>query len=81
VSGSRGHPASRHTYARNLLKTITFGHSVKGDSFIPELIAYYQRGQLPLDRLVRTYPMSQINQAIRDQQEGECVKVVLLPGA
>jgi aryl-alcohol dehydrogenase len=73
----------------NMLKSITFGHSVKGiiegdsdpDSFIPELVEYYRRGQLPLERLVKTYPISAINQAIRDQHDGACVKVVLLPGA
>jgi aryl-alcohol dehydrogenase len=71
----------------NMLKAITFGHSVKGiiegdsdpDTFIPEMIALHQAGRLPFDRLVRTYRFSEINQAIRDQHAGECVKVVLIP--
>lgn len=62
------------------------GHTVKGiiegdsdpDSFIPELFKFHLNGQLPLERLVRTYPLSDINQAIADQREGLCVKVVLL---
>jgi aryl-alcohol dehydrogenase len=62
------------------------GHTVKGiiqgdsdpDSFIPELFKLHLQGQLPLERLVRTYPLSDINQAIVDQHEGRCIKVVML---
>jgi aryl-alcohol dehydrogenase len=62
------------------------GHTVKGiiegdsdpDSFIPELFKLHLHGQLPLERLIHTYPLSDINQAIADQREGLCVKVVLL---
>lgn len=67
-------------------KAMTFGHSVKGiiegdsdpDTFIPELFALHQQGKLPVDRLVRTYPLAEINKAIADQHHGDCVKVVLL---
>ena len=70
-------------------QAMTFGHTVKGiiegDSdpqvFIPELIAHYKVGRLPFDQMIRTYPMSQINQAIAEQHEGRCVKAVLLPGS
>lgn len=73
----------------DLMNAVTFGHTVKGiiegdsdpDTFIPELIAHYQAGRLPFDRLIRTYPLDQINQAIADQHHGDCVKVVLLTGA
>ncbi|NWK96250.1 NAD(P)-dependent alcohol dehydrogenase [Sphingobium lactosutens] len=57
---------------------------IEGDSdpatFIPELIGYYRAGKLPFDRMIRTYPLSQINEAVRDQAEGLVVKAVLLPG-
>lgn len=57
---------------------------IEGDSdpatFIPELVEHYRAGRLPFDRLVRTYPLSSINEAIRDQVEGRVVKAVLLPG-
>jgi aryl-alcohol dehydrogenase len=33
---------------------------------------------MPLEQLVRTYPLSDINQAIVDQHEGRCIKVVML---
>lgn len=71
----------------DLLSVITFGHTVKGiiegdsepDKFIPELIQLYQAGRFPFDRLIRTYPLSEINRAIADQHKGDCIKVVLLP--
>jgi Zn-dependent alcohol dehydrogenase len=50
------------------------------DEFIPELIEHYRAGRLPFDKLIKTYPLSEINQAIADQHAGKCVKVVLLPG-
>lgn len=47
------------------------------DTFIPELLAHYEAGRLPLDKLVRIYPFDQINQAIDDQLAGLVVKPVL----
>lgn len=66
---------------------MTHGQSIKGiiegdsdpDEFLPELIAHYQAGRLPFDRLVKTFPLSQINEAIAAQHHGDCVKVVLIP--
>jgi len=51
------------------------------DVFIPEMVALYLEGKLPIDRMITTYPLSAINQAVRDQERGECVKAVLLTGA
>jgi aryl-alcohol dehydrogenase len=70
------------------MTAVTFGHTVKGiiegdsdpDVFIPELMELHRQGKLPFDRLVKTYPLSEINQAIADQHAGKCVKVVLLTG-
>lgn len=70
----------------DLMRAVTFGHTVKGiiegdsdpDVFIPKMIDLYRKGRLPFDRLIRTYPFDQINLAIADQHHGECVKVVLL---
>lgn len=71
----------------NLAGVITFGHRIVGivegdsdpDCFIPELVAMYRAGAFPFDRLVRTYPLAQINEAIADQARGDCVKAVLIP--
>ncbi|MEP1229081.1 MAG: NAD(P)-dependent alcohol dehydrogenase [Litorimonas sp.] len=49
------------------------------DSFIPELITHFKAGRLPLDRLITTYPLKDINTAIKDHSEGTCTKVVLIP--
>jgi len=67
---------------------MTYGHTVKGiiegdsdpDVFLPELVAHFRGGRLPFDRMVKTWPFSQINEAIAAQHRGECVKVVLLMG-
>jgi aryl-alcohol dehydrogenase len=47
---------------------------------IPRLIGMWRRGQFPLERLVTTYPLSQINQAEEDLTSGRILKPVLLPG-
>jgi len=73
----------------DLSNVITYGHTVKGiiegdsdpDVFIPEMIELYKKGKLPFDKLIRTYRLTEINQAIADQHHGDCVKVVLLTGA
>ena len=66
---------------------MTFGHTIKGiiegdsdpDEFIPELIGYYKAGQLPLEKLIRTYPLADINRAVAEQASGDCVKPILIP--
>lgn len=71
-----------------LVPTITYGHSVKGiiegDSepaaFLPELVALHAAGKLPVEKMIRRYPFSEINQAIADSHAGVCVKPVLVFG-
>ena len=71
----------------NMLQVMGQGHTIKGiiegdsspDTFIPQLVEYYREGRLPFDKMVTTYPLSDINQAIADQHAGLCVKAVLLP--
>lgn len=66
-----------------ILQGLTLQGIIEGDSnpdeFIPELIAHYRAGRFPFDRLVRTYPLADINKAIEDQHHGDCVKVILIP--
>lgn len=86
--GIVGVPPAGTPVPGDLTALITFGHTVKGiiegdsdpDVFIPEMFEHYRAGRLPFDRLIRTYPLEQINQAIADQHHGDCVKVVLLTG-
>ena len=70
----------------NLFRMIAGGRTIKGinegdsepDSFIPELIDLLRAKKLPIDLLIRTFPFSQINEAVEAQHAGDCVKVVLL---
>lgn len=65
---------------------MTYGHTIKGiiegdsdpEVFLPELLQHYRNGDLPFDRMIKTWPFSQINEAIAAQHMGECIKVVLL---
>jgi aryl-alcohol dehydrogenase len=54
---------------------------IEGDSvprvFIPQLIAHYQAGRFPFDRLVKFYDFAAINQAFEDSRQGVTIKPVL----
>ena len=71
----------------NMLQVMGQGHTIKGiiegdsspDAFIPQLVDYYKEGRLPFDKMVTTYALSDINQAVADQHAGICIKAVLLP--
>jgi aryl-alcohol dehydrogenase len=60
-------------------RSVTF--SVEGDAdpqtFIPHLVELWRIGRFPVDRLVRTYPLDRINEAVDDSLEGSTVKSVL----
>ena len=62
-------------------KGITLRGVIEGDAdpqlFIPRLLALQAEGRFPFERLIRTYPLDAINDAIADQQAGLCVKPVL----
>jgi aryl-alcohol dehydrogenase len=47
------------------------------DVFIPELIALHQAGRFPFDRLIRFYPLSDINRAVADGESGRVIKPVV----
>jgi aryl-alcohol dehydrogenase len=62
-------------------RTVTFafeGSSVP-QVFLPQLVSYWKKGLFPFDRLIRTYPLSEIDQAEKDSLSGQTVKPVLLP--
>ena len=46
--------------------------------FLPRLIKWYQQGRFPVDRLVKTFPFAQINEAFAASHDGSAVKPVLL---
>ncbi|MBB5685878.1 NAD(P)-dependent alcohol dehydrogenase [Sphingobium boeckii] len=80
-------PRPESSVAINLASLITYGHRIigiiEGDSdvhgFIPELIALHRAGRFPFDRLIATFSLTQINQAVAAQHRGDCIKAVLIP--
>jgi aryl-alcohol dehydrogenase len=60
---------------------ITLRGVVEGDAmpqeFIPVMVDFYRKGLLPLEALVRTYPLAEINRAVDDMEAGRVVKPVL----
>ncbi len=69
-----------------LVQWITMGGTARGivegdsdvDTFLPELVAHYEAGRLPIDKFTKTYPISEINQAVEDAHHGKCIKAVLV---
>ena len=60
----------------------TLRGTVEGDAdpktFVPQMIAYYREGRLPLEKLVSRYPFHKINQALADLSRGSAIKPVLI---
>lgn len=86
--GFVGLPSSRDTALPGLLVEVmrggfTYRGIIEGDSepdeFLPQLMRLHLAGRLPFDRLVKTYPLAAINEAVADQNRGVCVKAVLVP--
>jgi aryl-alcohol dehydrogenase len=53
------------------------GQGAVPDVFIPQLIEFWRRGMLPIEKLVRHYDFSDINQAIHDAHDGSAIKPIL----
>jgi aryl-alcohol dehydrogenase len=65
-----------------LVNSPTVTAVIEGDvvpqAFIPYLVELYQQGRFPFDRLVTTYPFSEINQAFADSEAGITIKPVVI---
>ncbi|WP_106400771.1 NAD(P)-dependent alcohol dehydrogenase [Actinocorallia populi] len=61
-------------------KTVTYVY--EGDAvprvFIPRLIGLWKRGLFPFDRLIKEYPLEEIDQAEADTNAGKVIKPVLV---
>jgi aryl-alcohol dehydrogenase len=44
------------------------------------MIDLYRAGRFPFDRLIKFYPLAEINEAARDALQGRVLKPVMLPG-
>jgi aryl-alcohol dehydrogenase len=55
--------------------------AIEGDAdpheFIPSLLELHARGQLPVEKLIRTYRFEDFGQAVRDAETGATIKPVL----
>lgn len=60
-------------------RTVTgvIGGNSNPDAFIPELIDLHRRGLFPVDRLVRTFPFADLEQAVAATRSGDVVKAVV----
>jgi aryl-alcohol dehydrogenase len=47
--------------------------------FIPRMIALWQEGRFPFDRLIEKFPLDQINEAEQSSLAGGVIKPVLIP--
>ena len=59
-----------------IVRGIIEGDSIP-DIFIPQLIELFMQGRFPFDKLIKTYPFAEINQAIAASESGETIKPVL----
>ena len=81
VSGTGGVPLDLDLN-RILTKGVTIRGVMGGDGtglvFLRELIRLFEEGRLPIDRLVQTYRLDQINQAVSDMKAGTTIKPVIV---
>ncbi|MCL7715290.1 NAD(P)-dependent alcohol dehydrogenase [Stenotrophomonas mori] len=88
MMGVVGAPRMGTKAAFDINELLMGGHSIRGivegDSvpkvFIPQLVQLYQQGRFPFDKLVRFYPLEQINQAAEDSTKGITLKPILKIG-
>lgn len=57
--------------------SIMAGEHAVPDVFIPQLIDFWQRGLLPIEKLVTYYEFEQINQAVHDAHDGSAIKPIM----
>jgi aryl-alcohol dehydrogenase len=66
----------------SLVKGWTFKTIVQGSSvpqvFVPRLVELFKQGRFPLDKLVKTYKLDDINTAFDDSESGVTVKPVVI---
>jgi aryl-alcohol dehydrogenase len=81
-----GAPPFGSEVAVDVLDAITKGPRIVGVNqgrsvprvVIPALIDHFLAGRMPFDKLIRTYPLADINDAIHDMHTGATIKPVLL---
>ena len=46
-------------------------------TLLPQLVELHRRGKLPLERLIRHYPLEELEAAAADMHEGRTIKPVV----
>jgi aryl-alcohol dehydrogenase len=85
VCGVIGAPALGTEVSLDITTILTGGRVVRGivegdavpQLFLPTLIELWERGKLPVDRLMKTYDFDQIDEAAHDAESGRVIKPVL----
>ena len=80
-------PAPGATFPLRMGLFVQSGFTIKGimegdsdpERFIPELVDLHMSGRFPFDKMIRTYPLAEINGAVADLHAGLCVKAILTP--
>ncbi len=79
-----GAPTAELPVTLIMAKGLTVRGVVEGDSdpqvFIPRLAEYHRRGELPLDKLITSYPFDDFDRAWAAAKAGRAIKPVLLTG-
>lgn len=65
----------------SLLKGWSFRTIIEGDAvpqdFIPKLVHLWRQGKFPIEKLITTYPLREINQAFEDSASGKTIKPIV----
>ena len=65
----------------SLLKGWSFQTIIEGDAvpqdFIPKLVHLWRQGKFPIEKLIKTYPLEQINVAFEDSASGKTIKPIV----
>lgn len=65
-----------------LLTGLKLSMVIEGDAvpqtFIPKLIALFEAGRFPFDRLVKKYALADVNTAFADSESGATIKPVVV---
>lgn len=80
-----GAPQFGTTVELDVNMLIAFGRVVRGvvegesvpPLFVPKLVDLWRNGDLPIDRIVKTYDFDQINRAVHEAEAGAVIKPVL----
>jgi aryl-alcohol dehydrogenase len=66
-----------HLLLGRRLSGVIEGDAVPG-TFLPKMIELHREGKFPFDRLIKTFPFAQINEAVAAAESGEVIKPVLV---